>query len=313
MGAWWTCNPFSTTSATSRQQRPSYPPTYTPEDFLADMERVTKGHCDKELTAVLVNESADTMRWLHEKRLRFRLMYDRQSFEVDGKRRFWGGLVLGTVGGGKGLIEQHLAAAEKGGTRSSAGRRWLGCCGMKRGPWWGWSAGVETTRSRSRPAPWCWPAAGSSRTRRCVSSIWDPTGELPRCAARPITPATCSGWRWTQERNLTGSGAFATPLRGTPPPRPAAISNSPTSSPNSPIRWESSSTVRATALSTRGQISATTPTPSTVRRSSTNLARSPTSSSIPRPCRYCARTSTQPPAYRGLRPTLWAPSRSGWG
>src|ERR687890_563998 len=90
-------------------------PPYTAEDFLADMERVTKGHCDKELTAVLVNESADTMRWLHEKGLRFRLMYDRQSFEVNGKRRFWGGLVLGTVGGGRGLVEQHIAAAERSG------------------------------------------------------------------------------------------------------------------------------------------------------------------------------------------------------
>jgi tricarballylate dehydrogenase len=88
---------------------------YTPEDFVADMERVTEGRCDKELTSVLVDDSASTMRWLHEKGIRFRLMYDRQSFEVDGKRRFWGGLVLGTVGGGKGLIEQHLAAAEKNG------------------------------------------------------------------------------------------------------------------------------------------------------------------------------------------------------
>jgi tricarballylate dehydrogenase len=96
-------------------------PPYTAEEFLADMERVTKGHCDKKLTAVLVNESADTMRWLYEKGLRFRLMYDRQSFEVDGKRRFWGGLVLGTVGGGKGLIEQHLAAAEKCGIEIRCG------------------------------------------------------------------------------------------------------------------------------------------------------------------------------------------------
>jgi hypothetical protein len=42
-------------------------------------------------------------------------MYDRQSYEVDGKRRFWGGLVLGTVGGGKGLINQHAMAARKSG------------------------------------------------------------------------------------------------------------------------------------------------------------------------------------------------------
>lgn len=74
---------------------------YTREDFMADMERVTEGRCDKELTEILVNDAADTTRWLHEKGLRLRLMYDRQSFEVAGKRRFWGGLVLGTVGGGK--------------------------------------------------------------------------------------------------------------------------------------------------------------------------------------------------------------------
>jgi len=90
-------------------------PPYTPEDFVADMERVTGGRCDAELTRVLARDAAGAVRWLHEKGLRYRLMYDRQSFEVDGKRRFWGGLVLGTVDGGKGLVEQHVAAAEKAG------------------------------------------------------------------------------------------------------------------------------------------------------------------------------------------------------
>ena len=90
-------------------------PPYTPEDFMSDMERVTEGRCDNELTRILVNDAADTTRWLHEKGLRYRLMYDRQSFEVNGKKRFWGGLVLGTVGGGRGLVEQHVAAAEMSG------------------------------------------------------------------------------------------------------------------------------------------------------------------------------------------------------
>jgi tricarballylate dehydrogenase len=67
------------------------------------------------LTSLMVEEAAETTRWLHEKGLRFRLMYDRQSYEVDGKRRFWGGLVLGTIGSGKGLIQQHTDAAEKSG------------------------------------------------------------------------------------------------------------------------------------------------------------------------------------------------------
>jgi tricarballylate dehydrogenase len=84
---------------------------YAPENFMADMERLTEGQCDRDLTSVLVNDAADTIRWLHGKGLRFRLMHDRQSYEVDGKRRFWGGLVLGTVDGGKGLIEQHTKSA----------------------------------------------------------------------------------------------------------------------------------------------------------------------------------------------------------
>ena len=32
---------------------------------------------------------------MHERGLRFRLMYERQSYEVDGRHRFWGGLAVG--------------------------------------------------------------------------------------------------------------------------------------------------------------------------------------------------------------------------
>jgi tricarballylate dehydrogenase len=102
-------------SVTEEQLAKTELPPYTAEDFMADMERVTGGRCDRELTRVLVDDAAETIRWLHEKGIRFRLMYDRQSFEVNGKRRFWGGLVLGTVDGGKGLIEQHTRAAQRSG------------------------------------------------------------------------------------------------------------------------------------------------------------------------------------------------------
>jgi tricarballylate dehydrogenase len=86
-------------------------PPYPVEHFRRDMQRITKGRCDPELTETLVGRAADTIHWLHERGLRFRLMYDRQSFDVDGEFHFWGGLALGTIGGGKGLIEQHLQAA----------------------------------------------------------------------------------------------------------------------------------------------------------------------------------------------------------
>ena len=84
---------------------------YGPAGFMADMRRVTGGRCDAELATILVEDSLETVRWMSGKGIRWRLMYDRQSFEVDGKLRFWGGLVLGTVEGGKGLIGQHLASA----------------------------------------------------------------------------------------------------------------------------------------------------------------------------------------------------------
>lgn len=73
--------------------------------------RITKGRCDPALTDTLANEAGPTIHWLHEHGLRFQLMYERQSFDIDGEFHFWGGLVLGTIGGGKGLIEQHLTAA----------------------------------------------------------------------------------------------------------------------------------------------------------------------------------------------------------
>jgi len=88
---------------------------YTEEDFLADMRRVTLARGDEAMARILVGDSAGAVRWLREKGLRFRLMYERQANEVDGRRRFWGGLALGTVDGGEGLMAQHRAAARRDG------------------------------------------------------------------------------------------------------------------------------------------------------------------------------------------------------
>lgn len=90
-------------------------PAYTTDDFARDMVRVTEGRSDERLMHLLVEEAADTMSWMHDKGLRFTLLYGHQSFRVDGKIRFWGGLALKTVDGGKGLVEQHTSAAERSG------------------------------------------------------------------------------------------------------------------------------------------------------------------------------------------------------
>jgi tricarballylate dehydrogenase len=90
-------------------------PPYTVDHFTADMQRLTEGRCDPELSNILVGESANAVNWWHEKGLKWTLMYARQSFKVDGRFKFWGGLALGGVGEGKGLIEQETQAARNHG------------------------------------------------------------------------------------------------------------------------------------------------------------------------------------------------------
>ncbi|MBN6042054.1 FAD-dependent tricarballylate dehydrogenase TcuA [Amycolatopsis sp. 195334CR] len=99
-------------------------PPYPAEQFHADMTKVTGGRNDPALTEVLVSRSQDTLRWLHGKGLRYRLMYERQAYpDEHGRQVFWGGLAVGSTGGGKGLIEQHTAAAERAGVEIRYGVR----------------------------------------------------------------------------------------------------------------------------------------------------------------------------------------------
>ncbi|WP_285320209.1 FAD-dependent tricarballylate dehydrogenase TcuA [Pseudarthrobacter sp. lyk4-40-TYG-27] len=89
-------------------------PAYTAAEYLADLSKVSEGRNDPELSAVLVSESNPTLRWLHGMGLKYRLMYERQAYRTqDGGYLFWGGLHVGNVGGGKGLMTDHRAAAER--------------------------------------------------------------------------------------------------------------------------------------------------------------------------------------------------------
>lgn len=88
---------------------------YTADDFAADLLRITKGRTDPDLASVLVDESRDVIDWLRDKGLRFELMFHRQAYAVEGQWRFWGGLSVGVVDGGKGMFAQHLHAAQEAG------------------------------------------------------------------------------------------------------------------------------------------------------------------------------------------------------
>jgi tricarballylate dehydrogenase len=96
---------------------------YSPEDFYHDLGRVTEYRCDPALADRLVNDSFEALTWMHGHGVRFLPLYGRQSFEVDGRVRFWGGLTVEAWGGGPGLVDNLTAAVERRGIRIVYGAR----------------------------------------------------------------------------------------------------------------------------------------------------------------------------------------------
>ncbi|MBT3351598.1 MAG: FAD-dependent tricarballylate dehydrogenase TcuA [Nitrospinaceae bacterium] len=86
---------------------------YTSDDFFGDLYRLTDNMADPDLASTLIFNSLPTMKWLREKKVRFVLASGRQAFNVDGKLRFWGGLILEAVGGGVGLVDFLIQQAER--------------------------------------------------------------------------------------------------------------------------------------------------------------------------------------------------------
>ena len=80
--------------------------SYDNSDFYADVMRVTEGLSNPDLLQILVSESYPTMIWMRDQGVPWILAYGRQAFEHEGKLRFWGGLIVESVGGGKGLSDR---------------------------------------------------------------------------------------------------------------------------------------------------------------------------------------------------------------
>jgi tricarballylate dehydrogenase len=89
--------------------------TYTADQFLDDMARVTEYRCDPDLTEILVKESFPTALWMRKKGMRFTAAWGRQAFKIEGRFKFWGGLTLEAIGGGPGLVDSLTQIAKKGG------------------------------------------------------------------------------------------------------------------------------------------------------------------------------------------------------
>lgn len=94
---------------------------YRESDFYADLMRITEDLADAELAQILVSQAEGTVQWMTGKGVRFVLAYGRQSYQVDGKFKFWGGLICEAVGAGVGLIDSLFEACEREGVSVAYG------------------------------------------------------------------------------------------------------------------------------------------------------------------------------------------------
>jgi tricarballylate dehydrogenase len=99
--------------------------TYSQEQFLDDMARVTEYRTDPDLAETLVRGSYPALLWMRDKGVRFLPIYGRQAFKVDDRFQFWGGLTVEVSGGGPGLVEALTKAAAADRVRIEYGARAL--------------------------------------------------------------------------------------------------------------------------------------------------------------------------------------------
>lgn len=97
--------------------------SYSREQFFDDLGRLTHYRTDPALAETLIDESFATLLWLHENGLRFLPLYGRQSYKVDGRVLFWGGLTVEAWGGGPGLVDGLTDIAKKAGVNLQYGAR----------------------------------------------------------------------------------------------------------------------------------------------------------------------------------------------
>ncbi len=86
--------------------------SYDQETFFLDLCRLSGYRADPALVELLVAESLPTLLWMRDHGVRFLPAFGRQSFKVEGRNVFWGGLTIETAGGGVGLVDALFRRAE---------------------------------------------------------------------------------------------------------------------------------------------------------------------------------------------------------
>ena len=107
---------------------------YPEAEMRSDLVRVTEGLADAGLVDSLVGGALPTMAWMRERAgVRWVLMYGRQAYRVEGKLRFWGGMIVEVVGAGKGLSDGLFATATEQGVEVRYGARAMALLTDRRG------------------------------------------------------------------------------------------------------------------------------------------------------------------------------------
>jgi tricarballylate dehydrogenase len=88
-------------------------PVHDRDVFYQTLMKVTHHQADETMAWRLIDGSRPAMVWLRKHGIRFIPMFGRQSFEVEGKHHFYGGVNIEAVGGGAGLVEAEVARALK--------------------------------------------------------------------------------------------------------------------------------------------------------------------------------------------------------
>jgi tricarballylate dehydrogenase len=88
-------------------------PKLSKEQYMEDLMRVTEDESDEQLAEMLIGRSRETIVWMRSYGVRFIPMFGRQSYKVEGKHHFYGGVNIEAVGGGFGLVEALIKRAER--------------------------------------------------------------------------------------------------------------------------------------------------------------------------------------------------------
>jgi tricarballylate dehydrogenase len=90
-------------------------PPLSEDLYHADLDRVTESQTDPVLSDLLIGRSRETMVWMRSHGIRFIPMFGRQSYKVDGKHHFYGGVNIEAV--------QHRLAVAGPGRKGGSHRR----------------------------------------------------------------------------------------------------------------------------------------------------------------------------------------------